>query len=29
MKPDAFDGLIREEIQKFSKIIRDANIKVE
>jgi tripartite-type tricarboxylate transporter receptor subunit TctC len=29
MKPDAFDSLVREEIQKFSKIIRDANIKVE
>jgi tripartite-type tricarboxylate transporter receptor subunit TctC len=27
--PEAFDALIREEIQKFSKIIREANIKVE
>ena len=27
--PEAFDGLIREEIQKFAKIIQDANIKVE
>lgn len=27
--PEAFDALIREEIQKFSKIIKDANIKVE
>jgi tripartite-type tricarboxylate transporter receptor subunit TctC len=29
MAPEAFDALIREEIQKFSKIIKDANIKVE
>jgi tripartite-type tricarboxylate transporter receptor subunit TctC len=29
IKPEAFDALIREEIQKFSKVIRDANIKVE
>ena len=29
MSPEAFDGLIKEEIKKFSKIIRDANIKVE
>ncbi|HEX2199230.1 MAG TPA: tripartite tricarboxylate transporter substrate binding protein [Burkholderiales bacterium] len=29
IKPEAFDSLIREEIQKFSKIIREANIKVE
>ena len=29
MKPEAFDALIRDEIQKFSKIIKDANIKVE
>lgn len=29
MSPEAFDGLVREEIQKFSKIVRDANIKVE
>jgi tripartite-type tricarboxylate transporter receptor subunit TctC len=27
--PEAFDALIREEIAKFSKIIREANIKVE
>jgi tripartite-type tricarboxylate transporter receptor subunit TctC len=29
MAPEAFDALIREEIQKFAKIIKDANIKVE
>lgn len=29
MKPEAFDGLIRDEIKKFSEIIREANIKVE
>ena len=29
MSPEAFDTLVREEIQKFSKIIRAANIKVE
>lgn len=29
LKPEAFDALIRDEIQKFSKVIRDANIKVE
>jgi tripartite-type tricarboxylate transporter receptor subunit TctC len=29
MKPEAFDSLVREEIQKFATIIRDANIKVE
>ncbi len=29
MSPEAFDGLIKEEIKKFSKIIRDADIKVE
>ncbi|HYD55731.1 MAG TPA: tripartite tricarboxylate transporter substrate binding protein [Burkholderiales bacterium] len=29
IKPEAFDSLIREEIQKFAKVIRDANIKVE
>ncbi len=29
MSPEAFDGLIKEEIKKFSKIIQDANIKVE
>jgi tripartite-type tricarboxylate transporter receptor subunit TctC len=29
VSPEAFDRLIREEIRKFSKIIREANIKVE
>lgn len=28
-RPEAFDALVREEIQKFSKIVREANIKVE
>lgn len=29
MDPEAFDALVRSEIQKFTKIVRDANIKVE
>ncbi len=29
MSPEAFDALVRDEIQKFSKIVREANIKVE
>lgn len=29
MAPEAFDALIREEIRKFTKIIQDADIKVE
>jgi tripartite-type tricarboxylate transporter receptor subunit TctC len=29
ISPEAFDTLVRDEIQKFSKIIREANIKVE
>jgi tripartite-type tricarboxylate transporter receptor subunit TctC len=29
MTPEAFDTLVRDEIQKYSKVARDANIKVE
>lgn len=29
MSPEAFDALVREEIQKFSRIVREANIKIE
>lgn len=29
MTPEAFDALVRDEIQKFTKVARDANIKVE
>lgn len=29
MSPEAFDGLVRDEIRKFTKVVRDANIKVD
>ncbi len=29
MSPKAFDALVRDEIRKFSKVVRDANIKVD